>query len=173
MACIGSYMVPVRFATARGLSFFHFMGWGLLFIVLFRLDSILALWAHPLWFGAAILSGVLWAGGQCMANLALEDISLAKASVYFNFNTMLNILLGIAVFREATGWKPLILLLLGATLLSIAALWVTKVSAAPAKEGNLKRGILYSLLAGLFWGVYFFPVTAVQHWDPQPSLTPL
>ncbi len=171
--CIGNYMLPVRYATARGLSFFHFMGWGMLFIVLLRLDSVKALWAHPMWFWAAILSGVLWACGQSAANLALEEISLAKAVVYFNFNTLLNILLGILIFHEAAGWKSLSLLMLGALLLTTGALWVTRISAAPSKEGNLKKGILLSLSAGFFWGVYFFPTTWVEKMDPQPLITQL
>ena len=171
--CIGSYMLPVRFSTAKGFSFFHLMGFGLLVIVLLRWKSVQLLWAHPQWFWAALLSGVLWGLGQASAGLALEEISLAKGVVYFNFNTLLNIVLGLVIFREATTLKSLALLLLGAALLSAGALWVTSISAPPAKEGNLKKGIWLSLLAGFFWGIYFLPIRLVPQWDPQPLISQL
>jgi glucose uptake protein GlcU len=172
-ACIGSYMLPVRFSTAKGYSFFHLMGFGLLAVALLRWNSVRLLWAHPHWFWAAILSGVLWGLGQSAANLALEEISLAKAVVYFNFNTLLNIVLGLVVFHEAATFKSYVYLLAGAGFLSAGALWVTKISAAPSKEGNLKKGILLSLLSGFFWGVYFLPITLVRQSDPQTSISPL
>jgi glucose uptake protein GlcU len=171
--CIGNYMLPVRFSTARGFSFFNLMGWGLLVAVFLRWNSVQLLWAHPLWFWAAILSGVLWGLGQIAANLALEEISLAKAVVYFNFNTLLNIVLGLVIFKEATNFQSYAFLIVGAGLLSMGALWVTKISAAPSKEGNLKKGVFLSLLAGLFWGIYFLPIILVRQSDPQSSISQL
>jgi glucose uptake protein GlcU len=171
--CIGSYMLPIRFSTTKGFSFFHLMGWGLLAIVLFRWNSVNLLWAHPQWFWAALLSGVLWGMGQITANLALDEISLAKGVVYFNFNTLLNIVLGLVIFHEAASLRSLGILLFGAALLSAGALWVTKISAAPSKEGNLKKGIWLSLITGFFWGIYFLPITLVRQWDAQTQISPL
>jgi glucose uptake protein GlcU len=169
IVCIGSYMLPVRFSTTKGFSFFYLMGFGFFPVVILRWSSVRLLWAHPMWLGAALFSGVLWGLGQIAANLALEEISLAKAVVYFNFNTLLNIFLGLIFFNEATGMKSTALLLAGAALLVAGAIWVTKIPALPSKEGNLKKGVILSLLAGLFWGVYFFPVTWVRHFDSQAS----
>jgi glucose uptake protein GlcU len=172
-AFIGSYMVPVRFTTAKGFSFFHLMGWGLLPLIILRWSSVKLVWGHPWWFGAALFSGFLWGLGQITANLALEEISLAKAVVYFNFNTLLNILLGLVFFHEAAGLKSFIFLLVGAVLLMAGAFWVTKISAPLSKEGNLKKGIFFGLLTGFFWGVYFFSITWVRQKDPQPLIGPL
>jgi len=171
--CIGNYMLPVRFSATKGFSFFYLMGWGLLAAVLLRWNSVQLLWAHPQWFWAALASGVIWGLGQICANLALEEISLAKGVVYFNFNTLLNIVLGLMIFHEAGSLQSYVFLLLGATLLAGGALWVTQITAAPAKEGNLKKGIVLSLLAGFFWGIYFLPIRLVPQWDPEPSITQL
>jgi glucose uptake protein GlcU len=171
--CIGSYMLPLRFSTTKGFSFFHLMGWGLLIIVLLRWNSVALLWAHPQWFWAALLSGILWGVGQITANLALDEISLAKGVVYFNFNTLLNIVLGLVIFHEAASLQSLSILLFGALLLSAGALWVTKISAAPSKEGNLKKGVWLSLVTGFFWGIYFLPITLVRQNDAQAPISQL
>jgi len=170
VVCIGCYMLPVRFSTTKGFSFFCFMGLGMLPIVVLRWNSIELLWAYPMWLGAALLSGLLWGIGQIAANLALEEISLAKAAVYFNSNTLLNILLGLVFFHEATSFNSTLLLLMGAVLLTAGAIWVTKIPALSSKEGNLKKGIFFSLLAGFFWGIYFFPITWMRHSDTQTSI---
>jgi glucose uptake protein GlcU len=170
---IGHYMLPVRFSGAKGFSFFHLTGWGMVVFVLFRLDSIEAVWAHPGWFWAALISGMLWAGGQATANLALEEISVAQASVFFNFNTLLNILAGLAVFHEAKGLKSLLFLFGGSALLIAGALWVSTIASHPTKTHDLRKGVLLSFLAGSFWGIYFIPVVRVQKLDPQPLLGPL
>jgi glucose uptake protein GlcU len=167
---IGTYMVPVRFSTSKGFSFFHLMGWGLALVVVLRWSSVRSLWGHPLWFWAALLSGLLWGLGQISANLALEEMSLAKAVVYFNFNTLLNIGLGLAVFHEATGIRSYGFLLVGAGALTAGAIWVAQISAPFSKERNLKKGILLSLLTGFFWGIYFFPMTWARSTDPQGSI---
>ncbi len=169
-ACIGSYLVPARFATARGLSFFPFMGLGMLAVDAASFPFLVALWAHPLWFWGSVASGVLWACGQGLGNLALEEISLAKAAVFFNFNSFINIALGLVLFKEASGLRAYAFLLAGGILLFLGAGWVARVSAAPSKEGNLKRGMLLSLAAGFFWGIYFVPVKALQLWAPEPGL---
>lgn len=171
--CIGSYMVPVRFASAKGLKFMPFMGLGLVVFDLLRLDSLRHLAEHPLWIGACLLAGLLWAAGQTLANLTLEEVSLAKASVLFNANSFINIGMGLVVFHEASGPKAYAFLLLGGLVLFFGAWWVARIGAVKSKEGNLKKGVLYGLLAGLFWGLYFVPVKAVQMWDPQPGLGPL
>jgi glucose uptake protein GlcU len=172
-ACIGSYMTPVRFATSKGLKFMPFMGLGMVAMDFFRYSSLRALWEHPRWFWASILSGVLWVAGQALANLALEEVSLAKASVLFNFNSFINIAFGLLVFHEASGLRAYLYLLAGGLLLFIGAGWVSRISAAPAKEGNLKKGVWLGLAAGFFWGLYFTPIKAAQVWDPQPTLSAL
>ncbi len=170
VVCIGCYMLPVRFSATKGFSFFHLMGLGMLPVVVFRWGSLESLWAHPMWLGASLLSGMLWGLGQIAANVALEEISLAKAAVYFNSNTLLNILLGLVIFHEADSLSSTLLLLMGAVLLTAGAIWVTKIPASLSKEGNLKRGIFFSLTAGFFWGIYFFPITWMRHSDAQTSI---
>lgn len=167
---IGSYMAPVRFATAKGLWFMPFMGLGMVMADILFFPSLEKLWAHPILFWACLLSGVLWASGQTLANLALEEVSLAKASVFFNVNTFINIAFGLLVFHEASGLKSYFFLLAGGVLLFSGTWWVARVSAAPSKERNLKKGIFLGLAAGLFWGLYFVPSKAAQGWDPQASL---
>ncbi len=172
-ACIGSYLVPIRFSSAKGISFLPLMGLGMILIELFRWESVKSLWAHPLWFWGSLGSGFLWVLGQGFGNLALEEISLAKAATFYNINTFINIGLGLALFKEASGWKSYLLLLAGGCLLFIGALWVSRASATPAKENNLKKGIWMSLCAGFFWGIYFAPVKALQVFSPEPALSSL
>jgi len=169
--CIGSYLVPARFSENKGLSFFPFMAIGMLALELFRIDSLKALWAHPLWFWGSVGAGLVWALGQTFGNLSLGEISLAKAAVIFNFNSFFNIALGLALFHEATGFRAYGLIFAGGVLLFLGAWWVSKASAVPSKEGNLKKGIFYSCLASVFWGTYFTPVKALQTFRPDPSLT--
>ena len=116
------------------------------------------------------MSGILWACGQGLGNMALEEISLAKAVVFFNFNSFINIAVGLILFKEASGWGAYSVLLAGGILLFLGAWWVARVSATPSREGNLKKGTLLSLAAGFFWGIYFIPVKAMQVWDPEPGL---
>ena len=170
---IGSYLVPVRLATVRGLAFFPVMGMGLLLVDLFLWESLKNLWADPTWFWGSMFSGLLWAIGQGLGNMALEEISLAKAAVFFNFNSFVNIVVGLVMFHEAAGLRAFLLLFAGGLLLFLGAWWVARVTASPSKEGNLKRGLVLSLAAGLFWGVYFAPMRALQVWYPRPGLTPM
>jgi glucose uptake protein GlcU len=171
---IGSYLVPVRFASSKGLAFLPFMAAGLLGLdFIFMNGSLKELGNHPFCFGMAVLSGALWSVGQAVANLALEEISLAKASVLFNLNTFLNIAVGILLFKEASGASSLVFLLSGGVLLFGGAWLVSKAQAGPAREGNLKKGVLYCLLASFFWGVYFIPVKALSIWEPQTHLSSL
>lgn len=155
VVCIGCYMLPVRFSTTKGFSFFCFMGLGMLPMVVLRWGSIELLWAHPMWMGAALLSGLFWGSGQIAANLALEEISLAKAAVYFNSNTLLNILLGLVFFHEATSLTSILLLLMGAVLLTAGAIWVTKIQAPSSKERDLKKAF-FSVCWLDFFGVFIF-----------------
>jgi glucose uptake protein GlcU len=171
--CIGSYMVPVRFASSKGLRFMPFMGMGLLLFDLLRWESLRNLMAHPLWLGACVLSGLLWAAGQTLANLTLEEVSLAKSSVLFNVNSFINIGFGLLVFHEANGLTAYLFLLAGGLVLFGGAWYVASIAPAPSKEGNLKKGVAFGLLAGLFWGLYFMPVKAVQTWYPEAGLGPL
>lgn len=168
--CIGSYMVPVRFATSKGLRFMPFMGLGLLIFDLLRWDSLAHLAAHPLWLGACVLSGLLWAAGQILANMTLEEVSLAKSSVLFNVNSFINIAVGLLAFHEASGMTAYLFLLAGGLVLFAGAWYVAGIAPAPSKEGNLRKGVIYGLSAGIFWGLYFMPVKAVQTWYPEPGL---
>lgn len=161
-ALIGSYMVPNRFARAKGVAFLPFMAFGLLALDLGLLSQLLSLWSHPLWFWLSILTGFLWVLGQGLANMALTEISLAKASVFFNVNSFINIAMGLLVFHEASGLRAYLLLLAGGALLFLGAWIVAGVSPSPRKEGDRRKGILWSLLAGFFWGVYFTPVQWAQ-----------
>jgi glucose uptake protein GlcU len=173
VACIGSYMVPARFATAKGAAFLPFMGLGMAAVGLVLSGCFQALLAHPLWLVGTLLSGMLWALGQGLANVALAEISLAKAAVLFNINSFINIALGLVVFHEASGMTAYLLLLSGGVLLFIGAWVVSRITAPAAKEGNLKKGVVLSLLAGFCWGVYFVPVKALQTWDANAALSSL
>jgi drug/metabolite transporter (DMT)-like permease len=173
VACIGSYMVPARFATAKGAAFLPFMGLGMAAVGLALFNPFQALLPHPLWLAGTLLSGVLWALGQGLANIALAEISLAKAAVLFNINSFLNIALGLVVFHEASGSRAYLLLLAGGVLLFIGAWVVSRITAPVAKEGNLRKGVWLSLLAGFCWGVYFLPVKALQTWDAGAGLSSL
>ncbi|HVZ81375.1 MAG TPA: GRP family sugar transporter [bacterium] len=168
--CIGSYMVPVRFATAKGLGFIPFMGVGLLLFDLARSGSLARLAAHPTWMGACLVSGILWVAGQFLANMTLEEVSLAKSSVLFNVNSFINIGFGLLAFHEASDLRSYLFLSAGGLVLFAGAWYVAGIAPAPSKEGNLRKGVLYGLLTGFFWGLYFMPVKAVQTWRPEADL---
>lgn len=167
--CIGSYLVPARFSENKGLSFSPIWP-SECWCSSFRIDSLKSLWAHPLWFWGSLGAGLVWGLGQTFGNLSLGEISLAKAAVIFNFNSFINIALGLALFHEASGMRAYGLIFAGGVLLFFGAWWVAKASAVPSKEGNLKMGVLYSCLASIFWGTYFTPVKALQMFRPEPSL---
>ncbi len=161
-ALIGSYMVPARFAKAKGMDFLPFMALGLLTLELGMVPQLKILLNHPLWLGCTLFSGLLWITGQGLANAALEEISLAKASVCFNVNSFFNIAMGLMVFHEASGLRAYLALLAGGIFLFLGAWIVAKVSAVSSRERNLGKGAALSLLAGFFWGVYFVPIQALQ-----------
>ncbi len=171
--CIGSYLVPMRFATVKGSAFFPFMVFGLILAELFRWTSLQALWAHPLWFWCSVSAGLLWAVGQIFGNLALEEISLAKARVFANSNSFLNIAVGLIIFREASGLQAYLLLLGGGLLIFLGTWIVSSAKAMPMKEKSLKKGIIFGLLNSFFWGINLAPVKALQVWHPDPSLSNL
>jgi drug/metabolite transporter (DMT)-like permease len=127
--------------------------------------------ASPWWLAAAFFSGLLWCLGQCSANIALAEISLAKGSALFNVNTLINLAAGLLLFGEGAkpGSTPWIVS--GGLFLFAGSVWVAWAQASPHKERDLKKGILWCLVAAFFWGVYFLPLVAVQRWDPRPQLT--
>ena len=175
LLCLGSYMVPVRFSKAKGIAFFPAMALGILVLDLFFLRGALAqLAAFPEAFALALLSGLLWAGGQLMANAALEEISLAKGTLLFSLNTFINILIGLILFKEGSGSRGLELVALGGALLFAGAWLVSIAEPALNQKENLKKGVPLALAAGLFWGAYFLPIKAAPLMNPQfalPSLT--
>ena len=168
--CIGSYMVPVRFSSSKGMAFFPLLGLGLAATILALQGPLRELGAHPFWLGVMAVSGLLWACGQIFAYLTLEEISLSKAAVFFNLNSLFNIALGILLFKEASGGRALLFILWGGGVLFAGTWWVSRVQAEPSRKENLKKGILFSLLAAFFWGIYFVPVKAIQIWGGAGSL---
>ena len=170
---IGSYNVLPRFSKSTGLSFLPLMGGGLLIGVLLFYPVFLQLAASPLWLGATFLSGLLWCWGQCAANIALDEISLAKGAALFNVNTLINLAAGLLLFGEGAkpGSAPWIVS--GALLLFAGAVWVAWAQAAPKKERDFKKGFFWSLAAACCWGVYFLPILAVQKLDPEAHFTTL
>ncbi len=174
LLCLGSYMVPVRFSAAKGASFFPFMALGILVMdLLFLRGGLVNLAAHPMAFALALLSGLLWAGGQLMANAALERISLAKGTMLFSLNTFINILIGIIVFKEGSGPGALSLIAAGGLLLFAGAWLVSIAEPAEPKAENLRNGLPLALGAGLFWGAYFVPIKIAPLLDPASALPPL
>ncbi|HVM32672.1 MAG TPA: GRP family sugar transporter [bacterium] len=172
--CLGSYMVPVRFSKLKGMAFFPPMALGILVVaLLFLRGSLTQLTAAPGAFGLALLSGVFWAGGQLMANAALEQISLAKGNLLFSLNSFLNILIGLFVFKETAGWEALGLVALGGALLFAGVGWVSTVEPAQGQKENLKKGIPLALAACFFWGTYFLPLKLAPRLNPHWDLPPL
>jgi len=168
---IGSYLVPSRFSRSTGLSFLPLMGVGLLVQSVFFFPKFLELASSPLWLGATFLSGLLWCFGQCSANIALQEISLAKGSALFNVNTLINLAAGLLLFGEGTRPGSVLYIVSGGLLLFIGAVWVAWAQASPHKERDLKKGIVWSLVAACCWGVYFLPILAAQKEEPRADLT--
>jgi glucose uptake protein GlcU len=158
----GCYQIPLRFSKVKGLGFLSFIGIGILLVDIIFIRQFLELWKDPVWFWGSIFSGMLWALGQGFANLSLEELSLAKGSVLFNLNTLGNILVGVFLFGEVTGFSKDLFLILGTGLLLAGAIIVSVSEADNHKEGNLKVGVLLALLAAIFWGIYFAPIKALQ-----------
>ena len=174
LLCLGSYMMPVRFSKAKGMAFFPAMALGILLLDIgFFKNALGQLAAFPGAFALAILSGLLWAGGQLMANAALEEISLAKGTLLFSLNTFINILIGLILFKEGSGPRGLELIALGGALLFAGAWLVSIAEPASNQKENLKKGVPLALAAGLFWGAYFLPIKTAPLINPQFTLPPL
>jgi len=170
---IGSYLVPSRPAKSKGLAFLPILGAGLLLGLVPLSKYLWELSRSPQWFEASLFAGVLWCAGQAMANMALEEMSLAKAAAVFNVNTLLNIAGGILLFGEAKDSTHLPRLVGGGLLLFAGAVWVAWAQASPQRERNLKKGIAWSLGAAICWGVYFMPLVAMRRADPTTTFTSL
>jgi len=170
---IGSYLVPSRFVRAKGLSFLPPLGLGLLLGTILLYPQYLELTASPRMLGATLLAGLFWCLGQCAANIALAEISLAKGAALYNVNTLINLAAGLLLFGEAARPGSVVWIVSGGLLLFAGAVYVAWAQAAPSKERDLKKGVLWSLAAAFCWGVYFLPVLMAQKSDPQSSLTPL
>ncbi|HET9870507.1 MAG TPA: GRP family sugar transporter [bacterium] len=171
--CLGSYMVPVRLSPAKGAEFMPPLALGTLALtLLFFQGDLRALAAQPGALALALLSGLLWAGGQWMANLALEAISLAKGTLLFSLNTLINILIGMVLFREVSGPTALLGVAAGALLLFGGAWWVSSAEPASRRQEDLRRGIPLALGAGLFWGAYFVPLKLAPMVDPAFAFPP-
>lgn len=167
---IGSYLVPLRFSRPKGDAFLALMGIGMAACLPFFAPQLMTLARYPLWLAAGILSGILWAIAQAMANRAVGEVSFAKAVVVFNLNTFVNIAAGLILFREAASLGAALVLLAGGLVLFSGAALVSRAQAAPAAEGNRKKGILLAAMAGLIWGVYFIPMQSAKTWAPAPEL---
>lgn len=167
---IGSYLVPVRFARAKGDAFLALMGIGLLGCLVVLGPRLMELARHPAWLAAGVFSGVLWAVAQGFANRAVSEIPFAKAVVVFNLNTFVNIAAGILLFREAATAGSAFWLAAGGTVLFIGAVLVSGAQSFASAEGDRRKGIVLSALAGLIWGVYFIPLKYVQKLAPAPEL---
>jgi glucose uptake protein GlcU len=170
---IGSYLVPSRFAKSKGLGFLPLMGFGLLVGSLALYPYYLDLASSPLWLGASLLSGLLWCLGQCSANIALEEISLAKGSALFNVNTLINLTAGLVLFGEGARPGSLPYLVSGGLLLFAGAVWVAWTQPSPRKERDFKKGLVWSLVAAGCWGVYLLPILMAKKLEPNDSFTHL
>jgi drug/metabolite transporter (DMT)-like permease len=167
---IGSYLVPLRFARPKGDAFLALMGAGMLACLPFFAPQLAEIARHPLWLGAGILSGMLWAVAQGLANRAVGEVSFAKAVVVFNLNTFVNIAAGLFLFQEAASLKAAATLTAGGVVLFSGAALVAGAQAAPAAEGDRRRGLLLAAAAGLLWGVYFIPMQWAKRMAPAPGL---
>lgn len=168
---IGSYLVPSRFSKSAGLAFLPPMGAGLLVLAILGFPLLRDLAASPRYLGATLLSGLLWCLGQCAANIALREISLAKGSALFNVNTLINLAAGLMLFGEGARPGSAPYLIAGGLLLFAGAVWVAWAQAAPQKEGDFRKGLLWSLAAAFCWGVYFLPILAAQKAFPSAPFT--
>ena len=167
---IGSYLVPLRFARPKGDAFLALMGLGMAASLPFFAPQLVQLVRHPAWLAAGILSGVLWAVAQGLANRAIGEVSFAKAVVVFNLNTFVNIAAGLLLFREAASLHAAIGLVAGGIVLFSGAAVVAGAQASPSMEGDRRQGILLAGGAGLIWGLYFIPLQYVKKLDPAPGL---
>jgi drug/metabolite transporter (DMT)-like permease len=164
--CIGSYLVPSRYAKSAGLNFLPLMGVGLLLGAAILSPYLMELIRSPRWLAAALFSGLLWCLGQCSANVALAEISLAKGSAIFNFNTLINLAAGLLLFGEGAKPGSVPWIVSGGLLLFLGTVWVAWAQAAPHKERNLAKGVFWSFVASVCWGLYFLPLVAIRGMDP-------
>ncbi len=103
-----------------------------------------------------LIAGIIWAFGNLSSLSAIKEIGLSRAFPIWVSSTLIMFTWGVVLFKELTGLFNISIGLLGVLLIFIGCVLVgiTK----KEKEKSTKKGIIFALLAALFFGSTFVPL---------------
>jgi len=110
---------------------------------------------------APFIAGVLWAVGIIAGYIGIKHLGITRAlGIWIPIVLVTSALWGLLFFKEADvlGTQKLIQTIFAICLLTIASISVIVSSSGEKKLGNVKVGLLASIILGLIHGSFFVPL---------------
>lgn len=108
-----------------------------------------------------IFAGVLWATGIILGFVGIKHLGITRAiGIWVPTLIIISALWGLIYFGEARNLGPqkLAITIFALLLLILAAILIVSTSKGDKKLGNVKLGIIASLIIGVFHGSFFVPM---------------
>lgn len=103
-----------------------------------------------------LLSGIIWAIGNLLSLLAIEDIGISRANPLWMVNNIVGFLWGVLLFNELTGFMSIVLGSIGVLCIFIGCIFIGRIK-KQVKETARKRGIIFAIVAGILFGSTYVP----------------
>jgi len=165
MVLFGLYMVPRKLSGLRDFDFVLSMCIGAVIIT-----QIARFVAHglsqpeldPRGIWLSFSCGPIWALGILFYTLSVSQMGLTLATPIKNTTAVLGTILGLAVFAEWRETSP-VLALIGSLLVVACAILLGRCGDKTEKRDHVTPlGVLYALLAALFFAAYTIPLKFAQ-----------
>lgn len=103
-----------------------------------------------------LLPGIIWTVGNFLCLLAIQDIGISRANPLWMVNILVGSAFGIVVFRELTGFMSIVFGLVGVLCIFIGCVLIGRTK--KEEEKSRRRGIIFAVAAGLFFGCTYVPL---------------
>ncbi len=174
MVLFGLYMVPRKLSRLRDYGFLLTMCVGAVLTTLaahLLVHGSLRPAAGPLGAWLSFSCGPVWTLGMLFYTLSVSQMGLTLATPIKNTTAILGTVLGLAVFAE---WRETnaVLAIIGSALVVACAVVLARCSepspasddevAAPARSTVTPLGVVFAVLAALFFAAYTIPMKLAQ-----------